>query len=186
MLGDNQSGVYAAQHLYPGCAVMNLGTSGQLSVVEDAPFRPWREGALERRPYPVGKTLLCRISLVGGRAFVDLRDELGLAWDEMNARAETDNRIAGCISRIIDDLADGIDLSGVSSLVGVGNALVRNPAIRRAVERRFGVPCAIPDVAEMAAYGAAICEVQRKNLGFWGETPNGVVKNVGNRGEIAR
>ena len=30
------------------------------------------------------------------------------------------------------------------------------PTIRRAVERRFGVPCVIPDVAEMAAYGAAI------------------------------
>ena len=32
MLGDNQAGVYAARHLYPGCAVMNLGTSGQSSV----------------------------------------------------------------------------------------------------------------------------------------------------------
>ena len=156
MLGDNQAGVYAARHLYPGCAVMNLGTSGQLSVVEDAPFRPWHEGALERRPYPGGKTLLCHISLVGGRAFADLRDELGLTWDEMNARAETDERIAGCINRIIDDLAGGIDLAGVSSFVGVGNALTRNPAIRRAAERRFGVPCAIPPVAAMAAYGAAV------------------------------
>ena len=156
MLGDNQAGVYAARHLYPGCAVMNLGTSGQLSVVEDAPFRPWHEGALERRPYPGGKTLLCHISLVGGRAFADLRDELGLTWDEMNARAETDERIAGCINRIIDDLAGGIDLADVSSFVGVGNALTRNPAIRRAAERRFGVPCAIPPVAEMAAYGAAV------------------------------
>ena len=156
MLGDNQAGVYAARHLYPGCAVMNLGTSGQLSVVEDAPFRPWHEGALERRPYPGGKTLLCHISLVGGRAFADLRDELGLTWDEMNARAETDERIARCINRIIDDLAGGIDLADVSSFVGIGNALTRNPAIRRAAERRLGVPCAIPPVAEMTAYGAAI------------------------------
>ena len=156
MLGDNQSGVYAARHLYPGCAVMNLGTSGQLSVVEDEPFRPWHEGALERRPYPGGKTLLCHISLVGGRAFADLRDELGLTWEEMNARAKTDKRIADCINHVIDDLVGGIDLANISSLVGVGNALTRNPAIRRAVERRFGVPCVIPDVAEMAAYGAAI------------------------------
>ena len=156
MLGDNQAGVYAARHLYPGCAVMNLGTSGQLSVVENAPFRPWHEGALERRPYPGGKTLLCHISLVGGRAFADLRDELRLTWDEMNARAETDERIAECINRIIDDLVGGIDLTGISSFVGVGNALTRNPAIRRAAERRFGILCAIPPVAEMAAYGAAI------------------------------
>ena len=156
MLGDNQSGVYAARHLCPGCAVMNLGTSGQLSIVEDAPFCPWHEGALERRPYPGGKTLLCHISLIGGKAFADLRDELGLTWDEMNASAETDVRIADCINRIIDDLAGGIELAGISSLVGIGNALARNPAIRRAVERRFGVPCVIPDVAEMAAYGAAV------------------------------
>ena len=156
MLGDNQAGVYAARHLYPGCAVMNLGTSGQLSVVEYTPFSPWRDGALERRPYPGGKTLLCRISFVGGRAFADLRDELGLTWDEMNARAETDERIAGCINRIIDDLAGGIDLTNVSSLVGIGNALTRNPAIRRAVERRFDITCVIPHIAEMAAYGAAI------------------------------
>ena len=162
MLGDNQAGVYAARHLYPGCAVMNLGTSGQLSVVEDAPFRPWHEGALERRPYPDGKTLLCRISLVGGLAFADLRDELRLGWDEMNARAETDARIAGCIDRIIDDLVGGISLTGISSFVGIGNALTRNPAIRRAAERRFGVPCVIPPVAEMAAYGAAI-HVNRAN-----------------------
>ena len=156
MLGDNQAGVYAARHLYPGCAVMNLGTSGQLSVVEDAPYSPWHEGALERRPYPGGKTLLCRISLVGGRAFADLRDELRLGWDEMNARAETDARIADCIDRIINDLVGGISLTGISSFVGIGNALTRNPAIRRAAERRFGVPCVIPPVAEMAAYGAAI------------------------------
>ena len=156
MLGDNQAGVYAAQHLYPGCAVINLGTSGQLSVVEDVPFSPWRENALERRPYPGGKTLLCRISLVGGRAFADLRDELRLGWDEMNARAETDARIADCINRIIDDLVGGIAMTGISSLVGVGNALTRNPAIRHAAERRFGVPCVIPPIAEMAAYGAAI------------------------------
>ena len=156
MLGDNQAGVYAAQHLYPGCAVINLGTSGQLSVVEDVPFRPWCENALERRPYPGGKTLLCSISLVGGKAFADLRDELHLGWDEMNVRAETDARIAGCINRIIDDLVGGISMTGISSLVGVGNALTRNPAIRRAAERRFGVPCVIPPIAEMAAYGAAI------------------------------
>ena len=160
MLGDNQAGVYAARHLYPGCAVMNLGTSGQLSVVEDAPFRPWHVGALERRPYPGGETLLCHISLVGGKVFAELRDELGLTWDEMNARAESNERIANCLREIVDDLVGGIDLSGTSALVGVGNALTRNPALRRAVERRFGIPCVIPRIAEMAAYGAAIRAVR--------------------------
>ncbi len=163
MLGDNQAGVYAARHVVPGCAVVNLGTSGQLSVVEDEPFRPWCEGSLERRPYPGGKTLLCRISLVGGRAFAELRNELGLSWEEMNARAESDERIANCIRGIVDDIADGIDPAKATALVGVGNALVRNPAIRRAVERRFGLRCEIPSIPEMAAYGAAVHATAARN-----------------------
>lgn len=156
MLGDNQAGVYAARYLLPGCAVVNLGTSGQLSIVEDVPFQPLSDGPLERRPYPGNKTLFCRISLVGGRAFAELRNELGFTWDEMNARAESDDRIVRCIRGIVDDLAGGIDLSRTTALVGVGNALVRNPALRRAVERRFGLRCEIPPVLEMAAYGAAL------------------------------
>ena len=156
MLGDNQAGVYAARRLLPGCAVVNLGTSGQLSVVEDTAFTPWSDGSVERRPYPGGKTLLCRASLVGGRVFAELKEELGLSWEEMNARAESDERILRCICGIVDDLAVGMDISRVTSLVGVGNALTRNPAIRRAVERRFGLTCEIPPVAEMAAYGAAL------------------------------
>ena len=164
MLGDNQAGVYAARALFPGCAVVNLGTSGQLSIVEDAPFHPWSEGSLERRPYPDGKTLLCRISLVGGKAFAELRSELGLTWDEMNARAESDERIARCIRKIVDDLADGIDLGRAIALVGVGNALTRNPALRRAVERRFGMRCEIPSISEMAAYGAAIASRRKSDM----------------------
>ena len=164
MLGDNQAGVYAARALFPGCAVVNLGTSGQLSIVEDVPFHPWSEGSLERRPYPDGKTLLCRISLVGGKAFAELRSELGLTWDEMNARAESDERIARCIRRIVDDLADGIDLGRATALVGVGNALTRNPALRRAVEQRFGMCCEIPAISEMAAYGAAIASRRKSDM----------------------
>ena len=74
----------------------------------------------------------------------------------MNARAESDERIARCIRKIVDDLADGIDLGRAATLVGVGNALTRNPALRRAVERRFGMRCEIPSISEMAAYGAAL------------------------------
>ena len=60
------------------------------------------------------------------------------------------------MARIADDLAGDLDLTGVTSLVGVGNALRLNPALRAAVERRFGLPCFLPDIQEMAAYGAAL------------------------------
>lgn len=50
----------------------------------------------------------------------------------------------------------------VPGLVGVGNALVRNPALRQAVEERFGLPCIVPQVGEMAAYGAALYRMSEK------------------------
>ncbi len=44
-----------------------------------------------------------------------------------------------------------------SHLVGSGNALRRNPALRAALERRFGKPAQIPVLEEEAALGAALC-----------------------------
>ena len=162
MLGDNQAGVSAAQGVLPGSAVVNIGTSGQLSVVLDEPFGgPCLPGAAaenglrtERRPYPGGRTLLCRAAIAGGRAWADLREELGLSWDEMNAA--DDPRVKACAERIVGELVGGIDLSGVTGVIGVGNGLVRNPALRAAVERRLGVTCQIPGIPELAAYGAAL------------------------------
>ena len=166
MLGDNQAGVLAAQRILPGSAVINLGTSGQLSRVIDGGERVVTGSGVENRAFVGGKRLLCRASLVGGKAFADLRLRRDLSWEEMNARAETDDEIRACIERIVDDLFLGIDLVGVSGVVGVGNALTRNPAIRVAVERRLGLPCRVPEIAEMAAYGAALNE-ERKDNGLW-------------------
>ena len=147
MLGDNQAGVYTVQCLAPGAAVVNIGTSGQLSVVG--------EGAGgERRPYP-GGVLRCRASHAGGQALAALRERLGLSWDELNRHAD-EPAIAACVDSIVDDLVGDIDLSGCTGLVGIGNALRLNPALRLGVERRFGRPCTFLDVPEMAAYGAAL------------------------------
>ncbi len=44
----------------------------------------------------------------------------------------------------------------VVRLVGSGNAIRLNPALRRAFERRFGMPMAVPAHREEAAYGAAL------------------------------
>lgn len=183
MLGDNQAGVYAAQHLVPGCAVVNLGTSGQLSLVVDgdsprtAGDSPLVHGdspsdgdrpRIERRWFPGGRTLLCRASLVGGQAWAALQRESGASWEDLNeaALSQGDSPLArrarSCIRGIVDDLVAGFDLSGVKGIVGVGNALVRNPALRQAVEDRFGLPCIVPQVDEMAAYGAALYRMSQK------------------------
>ena len=169
MLGDNQAGVYAAQCLLPGSAVVNIGTSGQLSVVVDGDSPlvvngdspQGKSGKVEKRLFVDGKWLLCRASLVGGQSLSALRKELGITWEQVNERAGTDPKIRRCLQRIVDDLFGEIDLSGVTGLVGVGNALTRNPALKSAVERHFGRPCRLPEIAEMAAYGAALSQMDR-------------------------
>ena len=155
MLGDNQAGVYAAQRLKPGAAVINLGTSGQLSRVGDE-GRGKRDEAVDARPFPGGKVLFCRASHMGGAVLARLRKSLGFSWERLNAEAARNPRISKCVEGIVDDLTKGIDLKGVRTVVGVGNALRLNPCLKRAIERRLHVKCVIPEVEEMAAWGAAL------------------------------
>jgi len=163
MLGDNQAGVYAAQKVKPGSVVVNLGTSGQLSrVVKDGPFPT--DPAVSVRPFPGGQTLLCRASHVGGAPLAKLRESLGYSWQRLNDEALTNQRIKACVASIVDDLALGIDTKGVRTVVGVGNALRLNPCLIAAVENRFHARCIVPDVEEMAAWGAALHVMDRETL----------------------
>jgi len=151
MLGDNQAGVYAALKLKPKAAVVNFGTSGQLSRVVG------KDSATHGlRPFPGGRWLACRASHVGGAALAKLRKSLGFSWRRLNDEAEKNPRIAACVSAIVDDLSSGVDMRGVRALVGIGNALRLNPCLKRAVEKRFGLHCTVPEIDEMAAWGAAL------------------------------
>ena len=97
--------------------------------------------------------------MVGGGVWAELRQRLGLSWEEMNGTG--DPRVRACAKRIADDLFGDIDLAGVTDLVGIGNALTLNPALRRAVEERTERACLLPDCPEMAAYGAALLAKER-------------------------
>lgn len=153
MVGDNQAGVFAAQRLVPGSAVVNIGTSGQLSIVGDG-------AGGERRPY-FGCVMRCRASLFGGQALAALRRQLGVSWAELNSMEEVPE-VSDCLATIVDDLAEEVEVPDDAPIVGLGNALRLNPALRRAVERRFGRPCIVPDIPEMAAYGAALAKMEEK------------------------
>lgn len=155
MIGDNQAGAYAALKLKPKAAVVNLGTSGQLSRVKDR-GAGIRSRVVDVRPFPDGRVLVCRASHVGGVALSRLRQSLGYSWKRLNAEAETNPRIASCVSSIVDDLATGMDMRGVRTIVGVGTALRLNPCLKKAIENRFHARCVIPEVKEMAAWGAAL------------------------------
>ncbi len=160
LLGDNQAGVYAAQKLKPGAVVVNLGTSGQLSRVingDPGPVDP----SVDVRPFPGGRTLLCRASSVGGARLAKLRKSLGYSWRRLNDEAATHPRIARCIAEIVDDLARGMETKAIRTVVGVGTALRLNPCLKAAVEKRFQAPCILPEVEEMAAWGAALYALDR-------------------------
>jgi sedoheptulokinase len=63
--------------------------------------------------------------------------------------------IAAELHGFFECLPEGMRRS-VVRLVGSGNAIRHNPALRRAFERRFGMPMAVPAHREEAAYGAAL------------------------------
>ena len=157
MLGDNQAGVYAAMKLRPRAAVINIGTSAQLSIVAERDGASRRTGPeAETRPFPGGKTLVCRASHLGGAALARLRRRLGYSWDRLNKESVKNPQIAKCVADIVDDLVKGVGLKGIRSVVGVGSALRLNPCLRTAIERRLKVRCIVPEVLEMAAWGAAL------------------------------
>ena len=92
--------------------------------------------------------------------FAGSRQEAGCDGGALTGISETNLRpgplIAAFADGIVDELARGFPLGPATAVVGLGNALRLNGTLRRAVERRLGVPCRIPEVDEMAAYGAAV------------------------------
>lgn len=155
MIGDNQAGVYAAQKIKSGAPVINIGTSGQFSRVTDVPA-PSGNPRVQTRPYPGGRSLFCRASYLGGESMSRLRRKLRCSWQAFNDRAESDPRIAACIGEVVSDMLEGVDLKGVRTVVGVGNAVRLNPCLTRHLEKRYKIRCLIPDIEEMAAWGAAL------------------------------
>ncbi len=51
---------------------------------------------------------------------------------------------------------DGMDKRGLTTLVGSGNGIRENPALRRMFSAAFGMPLCVPVHREEAAYGAAL------------------------------
>jgi sedoheptulokinase len=109
-------------------------------------------------------------TLVGGRLAVDTRFDgtridpgarggvAGLGVDTFTP----EHLVAGVRDGIAAELHAFFELlpvatrRGVVRLVGAGNALRLNPPLRRAFERRFGMPMAVPAHREEASFGAAL------------------------------
>lgn len=210
-VADNQAGVLGALagKGAAGDAVINIGTSGQISI----PLRSYAfDPAMETRPMPGGGFIQVFATLCGGWAYQYLagffrqavlavtgRDvsqaEVFAAMSEMAGAdgadgLRVDTRFAGerdggaghtgliygittenltpqnlvqaFAEGIANELAAPLDAAGVNGLVAVGNGVRMNPVLRRAIERRFGVPCLLSEVSEAAAYGAAYAVLKNR------------------------
>lgn len=70
-VGDNQASFIGSVRTMEGCALVNMGTGGQISMLTDLKKAP---DNMEIRPLCAGKNILVGCSLCGGRAFAVLAD----------------------------------------------------------------------------------------------------------------
>ncbi len=86
-IGDNQASFIGSVRTMQGCALVNMGTGGQISMLTDLKKAP--EG-MEIRPLCSDKNILVGCSLCGGRAFAVLADFFN-ACLEMAGCGKADN-----------------------------------------------------------------------------------------------
>lgn len=103
---------------------------------------------------PAGLTVDTRFD--GTRSEPALRGSItGISVDNLTPRALADGFMNGIAEELYGLYRAMGDVS-VHTLIGSGNGLRANPALCRAVERRFGMPLTLTDTREEAALGAAI------------------------------
>ena len=203
-IGDNQAGVFGSLS-DDRDALLNVGTSGQISFISEKRELPTDDKCCEVRPYFDGKYLSSGSTLCGGRALAELarliseilsrfglnpskneiyeylnsealRSERTLHVSTLFAGSREEPEARGIISGIspgsltVAELSDGfvrgivdelyrlfVRMGGeCGRLVVSGNAMRKNPALRRAAEERFGSEIFIPEQSEEAAFGAAL------------------------------
>ncbi|MDQ2695484.1 MAG: FGGY family carbohydrate kinase [Pseudomonadota bacterium] len=106
-----------------------------------------------------GEALRVDTRFLGTRARPDGRGAIaGIGLDNFTPQ----HLVAGFLEGIAGELHDLFDLlppavsGGKTQLVGAGNGLRRNAALRGVCARRFGLPLRLPVHQEEAAYGAAL------------------------------
>ena len=113
----------------------------------------------------------------GTRAMPELRGSVsGIGTENFDAGHLIAGTVTG-IAREIRDLYEMMLAGGAAPaahLVGSGNAIRRNPALKRSLELAFGAKMQIPAYAEEAACGAAL----------FGMTAAGIVPSIGKAQEL--
>ena len=112
------------------------------------------DALLKENPPPLETRLRVDTRFAGTRRDPSLRGGLaGLGTDNFTPA----HLLWGLVEGIAEELYDFFGVGGTERelLVGAGNGLRKNAALRQALERRFGMPLAVPPYGEEAARGAA-------------------------------
>ena len=112
------------------------------------------DGLLKENPPPSESRLRVDTRFAGTRQDPALRGRVeGIGTDNFTPA----HLLWGLVEGMAGELYEFYASSGTGRelLVGAGNGLRKNPALRRALERRFGMPLAVAPYGEEAARGAA-------------------------------
>ncbi len=124
-IGDNQASFIGSVRTMKGCALVNMGTGGQISMLTD--FKKAPDG-MEIRPLCSGKNILVGCSLCGGRAFAVLADFFK-ACLEM-AGCECDGSIYKFMDAALEAAGDEAEQLSVSTKLSGTRS---NPALRGSI-----------------------------------------------------
>jgi len=128
-------------------------------------YEAMNQAGLEALSFPDNPEVSPRFS--GTRRNPELRGEIkGLSEANFDARRLVGGALLGMAGELYDLYREMLRAGArmPELLVGSGNAIRKNPALRRAFELRFGMPLYIPAHDEEAAFGAALYAMAASGL----------------------
>jgi len=126
---------------------------GRKDITDGAVYAAMDE-LLRENPPPSKSRLRVDTRFAGTRREPELRGGItGISTDNFTPM----HLLWGLVEGLAEELCEFYRISGQTRglLVGAGNGLRKNAALRQAIERLFGMPLAIPPCGEEAARGAA-------------------------------
>ncbi len=174
-IGDNQASFIGSVRTMEGCALVNMGTGGQISMLTELKKAPEN---MEIRPLCSGKNILVGCSLCGGRAFAVLADFFN-ACIEMAGCEKPDN-----IYKFMDAALESADESTQPLVVSTKLCGTRSDPAQRGSVTNLGVDNFTPAALMNGFLGGMVSEITEmiEPIGFEATalvgSGNGLRKNI--------
>lgn len=174
-IGDNQASFIGSVRTMEGCALVNMGTGGQISMLTELKKAP---DNMEIRPLCSGKNILVGCSLCGGRAFAVLADFFS-ACLQMAGCEKPDN-----IYKFMDAALESADESAQPLVVSTKLCGTRSDPEQRGSVTNLGVDNFTPAALMNGFLGGMVSEITEmiEPIGFEATSlvgsGNGLRKNL--------